>query len=241
MKPLPLFLTEDHPCSYLDGQWARSVFIHPSQPMSTTLYAQLIEQGFRRSGDEVYKPHCRHCQACIPARLEVAAFKPDRSQKRCRGKNRALEVQVKPPVFEQAHYDLYLRYQNARHEGGDMAQSSPEEYLGFLGSSWCDTKFVEFSHDGQLAALAVVDQLGAAWSAVYTFFDPALPASSLGTYAVLWQLEQAKQAGVKFLYLGFWIEACRKMAYKSQYRPMQGLLGGEWVEIIEAKADGGHG
>ncbi|MDD5272348.1 MAG: arginyltransferase, partial [Methylovulum sp.] len=204
---------------------------HPSCPMSPLLYGYLIGQGFRRSGDDVYKPDCRHCAACLSARLPVLDFKPSRSQKRCLERNRETQVQVKPAVFEQAHYDLYLRYQDVRHSGGDMARSGPEEYMGFLGSSWSDTLFVEFSIQGRLAALAVVDQMENAWSAVYTFFDPDFAEYSPGVYAVLWQIEQAKLTGREFLYLGFWIQACKKMAYKSQYQPMQCLLDKHWTQM----------
>jgi arginine-tRNA-protein transferase len=113
-----------------------------------------------------------------------------------------------------------------------MAKSSPEDYLDFLSSSWCETRFVEFSINGRLAAVAVVDQTNNAWSAVYTFFDPDFSAYSPGVYAVLWQIEQARQAGREFLYLGFWIQSCKKMAYKTQYQPMQLLVNQQWTESL---------
>lgn len=231
VKKLPLCVSGGYSCNYLPGQEARSLFVHPSMPMTVGLYAMLLEQGFRRSGNEVYKPYCHHCSACIPLRLDVAEFRANRSQKRCWQKNLATQVVVKPPLFEAAHYDLYLRYQTARHAGGDMAVASPEEYLGFLSSSWCETRFVEFFNDGHLMAVAAVDQLGGAWSAVYTFFDPGFSAYSPGVYAVLWQIEQAKLSGQAFLYLGFWISACQKMAYKSHYQPAQIISGNQWVGL----------
>lgn len=234
MKTLPLFLTDEHACSYLDGELARSVFVHPSCAMTAEVYEQLMAQGFRRSGDDVYKPHCRNCSACIAIRLAVADFRPNRSQKRCWKKNHNTQVAIKPAVFEQAHYDMYLRYQTMRHTDGDMAKSSSEDYLDFLSCSWCDTRFVEFTIDGQLAAVAVVDQLDNAWSAVYTFFDPDFSEYSPGVYAVLWQIEYARQAGREFLYLGFWIQACRKMAYKNQYQPMQLLINKQWTEVLDS-------
>ncbi len=230
MKTLPLFLTEEHPCSYLEGELARSVFVHPSCTMTTLLYGRLMEQGFRRSGDDVYKPYCQHCSACIPVRLAVFEFKQNRSQKRCWEKNRAIQVQIKPAVFEQAHYEMYLRYQTIRHTDGDMARSSPDDYLGFLSSSWCNTQFVEFSINGRLAGIAVVDLFDNAWSAVYTFFEPEFSGYGLGVYAVLWQIEQAKSEHREFLYLGYWIQACKKMAYKSNYQPLQLLLNKQWTE-----------
>ncbi|MDD5319777.1 MAG: arginyltransferase [Methylococcales bacterium] len=231
MVSIPLFLAQEHPCSYLEGECAQSVIVYPSYPLTTAHYAQLITQGFRRSGNEVYAPHCPHCSACIPARLAVARFKPNRSQKRCISKNINTRVIVKPAVFEQAHYDMYLRYQIDRHTGGSMAHSSPEDYINFLSSSWCNTKFVEFLINNELAGVAVIDQLENALSAVYTFFEPKFARASLGAYAILWQIEQAKLQKLDFLYLGFWIKACKKMAYKSVYQPLQLLIDNQWTEM----------
>jgi arginine-tRNA-protein transferase len=231
MTAIPLFLSQKHPCSYLDGEQSQSVFVHPSYPITSSIYAQLIAQGFRRSGDEVYAPHCPHCSACIPVRLPVKKFKPSRSQKRCLHKNIHTQIIVKPAIFEQAHYDMYLRYQSIRHGDGSMAEASPDDYLNFLGSSWGDTRFVEFSINNELAGIAVIDQFEQAWSAVYTFFDPKFSGYSLGVYAVLWQIEQVILQQKEFLYLGFWIKACKKMAYKSDYQPIQLLIDNQWIEI----------
>ena len=230
MTSIPLFLSQEHPCGYLDDEKAQSLFVHPGYPVTSSIYAQLIEQGFRRSGDEVYAPHCPHCSSCISVRLPVKKFKPSRSQKRCLSKNRATQVIVKPAVFEQSHYDMYLRYQAVRHSDSSMATVSPDEYLSFLGSSWCNTRFVEFSINNELAGVAVIDQFEQAWSAVYTFFEPKFSNYSLGVYAVLWQIEQAYQQQKEFLYMGFWIKTCKKMVYKCDYQPIQLLINKQWLE-----------
>ena len=231
MTSISLFLSQEHPCGYLDDKKAQSLFVHPGYPVTSSIYAQLIEQGFRRSGDEVYAPHCPHCSSCISVRLPVKKFKPSRSQRRCLNKNTATQVIVKPAVFEQAHYDMYLRYQAVRHSDSSMATVSPDEYLSFLGSSWCNTRFVEFSINNELAGVAVIDQFEKAWSAVYTFFEPKFNDYSLGVYAVLWQIEQVVRQQKEFLYLGFWIQACKKMAYKSDYQPLQLLIDKQWLEM----------
>jgi arginine-tRNA-protein transferase len=233
MTSIPFFLTQGHPCGYLEGEQAQSVFVHPSCPLTTATYAQLITQGFRRSGNEIYAPHCPRCSACIPARLPIERFQPSRSQKRCLNRNIDTQAIVKPAVFEQAHYDMYLRYQANRHSDGSMANASPDHYLAFLGSSWCDTRFVEFSISNELAGVAVIDQFERAWSAVYTFFDPKFARYSLGVYAVLWEIEQAYQQQKEFLYLGFWIKACKKMAYKSDYQPIQLLIDRQWIDMSD--------
>ena len=234
MISIPLFVTEQHPCSYLDKRNSQSAFVHPSFSLNTAIYSQLIEQGFRRSGNEVYTPHCPTCSKCIATRLLVNGFMPNRSQKRCIKKNRQTTVIVKPAKFEQAHYDMYMRYQKHKHENGGMADSSKDDYINFLASRWCNTLFVEFSIDNELAAVAIVDLLGNALSAVYTFFEPRFSQYSLGTYAVLWQQTHAKELELDYVYMGFWIENCRKMSYKTQFQPMQGFIANEWKNIPES-------
>jgi arginine-tRNA-protein transferase len=229
MTSIPLLITNPHPCSYLDDQQeAQTAFVNPSFELNTETYSLLIANGFRRSGDDVYRPQCARCTQCVPVRLPVAQFKPNRHQKRCLQKNLHTKAVIKPAVFEQAHYDLYLRYQNQRHAEGNMANTSPDEYLKFLGSSWCDTRFVEFHCADELAAVAVVDRLDNALSAVYTFFDPKFSGYSPGVYAVLWQIQYAQEQGLDWLYLGFWIADCRKMNYKNQYQPLQGFIDRRW-------------
>lgn len=231
MISIPLFTTDNHPCSYLDNQDARTAFVHPAFTLNTEIYSFLIQHGFRRSGNEVYRPHCQNCQACIPVRIPVADFTPNRRQKRCVKRNQKTAVQIKPARFEQDHYALYLRYQQQRHADSSMAQSDPEQYIHFLASDWCNTLFAELTINDQLVGVAVIDLLDNALSAVYTFFDPDFAAFSLGTFAVLWQIEHAKQLHLDYLYLGYWIKDCRKMSYKSEYYPLQGLFNEQWQQI----------
>ncbi|NOT10939.1 MAG: arginyltransferase [Methylococcaceae bacterium] len=228
MISIPLYLTQEHACSYLDNQAAQTLFVDPAYTITTRQYAELIKQGFRRSGDEVYAPHCANCFACVPARLAVADFIPNRNQKRCLKKNSHTQALIKPAIFYEDHYLMYLRYQEDRHKDGGMVDFTPEEYIHFLSSLWCDTRFVEFSIGNELAAVAVIDQFDNAWSAVYTFFEPKFSNYSLGTYAVLWEIEQSRLEQREFLYLGFWIKNCQKMTYKSEYQPLQLLIDGQW-------------
>jgi arginine-tRNA-protein transferase len=231
MISIPLVLSQEHPCGYLETKIAQSLFVHPSYSITTSTYAHLLEQGFRRSGEEVYAPHCSHCSACIPARLPLKKFKPSKSQRRCMRKNIETRVNIKPAIFEQAHYDMYLRYQAIRHPEGSMINASPENYFSFLSSSWCNTQFVEFSINNELAGIAIIDQFDEAWSAVYTFFEPKFSDYSLGVYAILWQIQQANLQQKEYLYLGFWLKDCTKMSYKTCYQPIQLLIDKQWVEM----------
>ncbi len=228
MISIPLYLDQPHVCSYLTDLSAQFAYIHPDFTLTTELYAQLIEQGFRRSGSHVYQPYCTRCKKCVPVRLAVNDFHASRQQRRTWKKNADIQINIKPAVFEQAHFDLYLHYQQSRHTDSNMADATQDDYINFLSSEWCNTLFVEFTCAEELAGVAVVDILDNALSAVYTFFDPKFSARSLGVYAVLWQIEQAKLLGLDWLYLGYWIEQCQKMSYKINYQPLQGLIDKEW-------------
>ena len=228
MISIPLYLDGTHACSYLDQHSAQFAYIHPDVPLNTHLYSQLIAQGFRRSGSHVYQPHCTTCKKCVAVRLAVDDFQASRQQRRTIKNNADIQVNIKPAIFEQAHFDLYLRYQQNRHTDSNMASATKDDYINFLSSEWCNTLFVEFSCAGELAGVAVVDLLDNALSAVYTFFDPKFSQRSLGVYAVLWQIEHAKSLGLDWLYLGYWIEKCQKMSYKTNYQPLQGLIDKEW-------------
>lgn len=231
MISIPLIATDPSACSYLENQQSRLGFVHPSLELTDEIYSRLIEQGFRRSGDHVYRPYCHACTECISTRLAVAAFIPSRNQKRCSKKNAQTIVHIKPPEFNSLHFNLYLKYQNFRHHGGGMADSSEQEYISFLTSSWCNTFFAEFWIDHQLTCVAIVDVLDNALSAVYTFFDPQYSSFSPGVYAILWQLTHAKSLNLKYVYLGYWIEDCQKMNYKTQYQPIEGFINKTWKPL----------
>lgn len=227
---IPLLATRPHSCSYLATEIAQTAFVHPSFPLTSETYAQLITQGFRRCGDDVYQNICPQCSACIPARVNVAAFKANRHQQRCLKKNVTTYANVLAPIFVSEHYELYIRYQRYKHADSSMQHSSPDDYIKFLSSTWCNTRFVEFFSDEHLIAVAVVDLFSNALSAVYTFFNPDFEHLSPGKFVVLWQIQQAQALGLEWLYLGYWIANCRKMSYKNQYQPLQLLVDGVWQD-----------
>ena len=139
-----------------------------------------------------------------------------------------MDIHIKPPGFDDEHFELYQRYTDQRHPEGGMHEATPQTYLDFLSGAWTQTLFCEFRRNGRLAAIAVTDLLPRGLSAVYTFFDPDLRRLSLGVFAVLWQIERAKRLGLPWLYLGYWIENCRKMHYKEEYRPVDAWTGTDW-------------
>ncbi|MEW5788905.1 MAG: arginyltransferase [Pseudomonadota bacterium] len=233
LNELPLFrlqfyLTAPYGCSYLTDRQARSQVAAPGGLVDTRVYSELVRLGFRRSGHHVYRPRCDTCQACIPVRVAVADFEPNRAQRRCRVRNADLCMALKPLVYDEVHYQLYRRYQAARHAGGGMDQDDREQFRSFLLQSRVDSALVEFTLDGEVVMVSLVDRLQDGLSAVYTFYEPDLSRRSLGTYGVLAQLRLAREMNLPWLYLGYWIAESGKMAYKQGYQPMEGLLDGVW-------------
>ena len=224
---LRMFLTTDYACSYLPDRRARNLVADPAVT-DNPLYTQLAELGFRRSGEHVYRPHCRGCTACRSLRVPVERFQPNRSQQRLWKRNRDLRVRVLPAEFDGEHFELFARYIGTRHAGGGMDPASPENYWSFVASRWCSTWLYEFRLDRELLAVAVVDRMDEGLSAVYTFFDPLHKARGLGTYAILWQIAEARRLGLPWVYLGYWIEQCGKMAYKARFNPHEIFVPERW-------------
>ncbi|HFD79441.1 MAG TPA: arginyltransferase [Gammaproteobacteria bacterium] len=225
------FATVPRPCSYLDARDAVSVFADPDASLSPWIYQQLAQFGFRRSGNDLYVPACPTCSECTPVRIPAAEFHRSRNQQRIWNRNRDLECRLLGPEYRREHFELYRDYLARRHRGGGMDNPTPQEYRRFLLSDWCHTRFLELRLQDRLAAVAVTDYLDDALSAVYTFFDPDLARRSLGTYAILRQLQLAQQSRRRWLYLGFWIPGSPKMEYKNRFRPLEGFRDGRWVRL----------
>lgn len=227
-KEPALYISMPHACSYLPGRTATTLFVNPQQRLDAELLAHLTRHGFRRSGDFVYRPHCRGCCACIPVRVPVQSFSPNRSQRRTWQRNQDLSVRRCDAAFSEEHFELYLRYQFRRHPGGGMDERDPRRYIQFLVTRHVQTDFYELRLGTRLLAVAVTDVLPDALSAVYTFYDPTEAKRALGVFSLLYQIERARVLGRSWVYLGYWIEQSRKMSYKRNFRPLEIYREGGW-------------
>lgn len=234
LPPFPLlqfYATAPYGCSYLPGRVARSQVSTPTHLIDAATYSELVKIGFRRSGMFTYRPWCDNCRDCVPVRIPVERFQPNRSQRRTWERHQTLVARERALGFREEHYALYQRYQQARHWGGGMDNDSREQYAHFLLQTHVDSHLVEFHEGDTLRMVSIVDRLEHGLSSVYTFYEPDLPGASLGTYAILWQIERCRQLGLACLYLGYWIRHSRKMAYKMQFRPLEALRLGSWQPL----------
>lgn len=225
------FVTTPLPCPYFADRMERRVVTELAGRDASRFHDMLSLAGFRRSHGVAYVPACPGCSACVPVRIDVDAFQSTRNWRRLRNANTGLAAVWKPPTATDEQYELFARYQQARHGDGDMTRMDFPDYRSLIEDTPIDTFLVEFRDpEGRLTAACLTDVLGDGLSAVYSFFDPAeaMERRSLGTYMILWLVEQARLRGLPYVYLGFWIEGCRKMAYKNRFQPLEYLTPQGW-------------
>lgn len=235
-QTLHFYLSSPYACGYLADKEAVSLIAAPPHLIDAPLYGNLVQQGFRRSGLFVYKPHCANCQACVPVRLCLNDFSANRSQKRAYKQHQTLSATVQDASFHEEHYALYTKYQQARHakittdEASNGEPDDAEQYRHFLCKSNVQTVLVEFRDGPQLKMVSIIDVLGDGLSAVYTFYDTDDKKASLGTYSILWQIAWGLSLGLPYLYLGYWIKDSQKMAYKQNFQPLEKRLKQQWCK-----------
>lgn len=231
LNELRYLVTPPHTCSYLDNRFATTLFVDPHAQVDNATFSTLAQLGFRRSGEHLYRPHCAGCRECIAVRIPVGDFRPSRSQRRNLKKNQDLRIEWVAAGFEPAHFELYRRYMRARHPGSSMDSPDPTNYQCMLRSAWSESRIMEMYQDDELVGAAITDQMSDGLSAVYTFFDPKLNDRGLGVFSILKQVEAARHVGRSYVYLGYWIRDCDKMAYKQRYRPLEYFNGQSWRRL----------
>ena len=234
-RPQFFYTTAPLPCPYVPGRTERKVVTEIAGPDAESLHDRLSRAGFRRSHNIAYAPVCPACNACVPIRIPVADFAPDRTLRRIARNNAAVEGFEVPARATSEQYQLFQRYQQVRHGDGDMAAMSFYDYRAMVEDTPIDTMIVEFRDpDDRLVGACLTDRLGDGLSAVYSYFAPDLERRSLGTYAIIWLIERARALNLPYVYLGYWVPESRKMAYKVRFRPSEILSGGAWRVLTDA-------
>lgn len=234
------FATAPLPCPYLPDRVERRVVTELFGRDATRLHDQLSYAGFRRSHGIVYAPACPGCDACKAVRIAVDGFDLRPSMKRILKANTDLTARTAQPAATQEQYRLFQRYQASRHSGGDMAKMDYLDYQALIEDTPIDTGLITFrDSQGTLMGAMLADRLGDGLSAVYSYFDPEQPRRGMGTYMILWLIDEARRLGLPYVYLGFWIEGCNKMSYKARFRPLEVHTAAGWLSFDDFTAKSG--
>ena len=235
-RPQFFYTTAPLPCPYVAGRIERKVVTEITSQDAELLHDRLSRAGFRRSHNIAYAPVCPGCNACVPIRIPAATFQPDKAQRRVLRANATVEGFEVPPRATPEQFQLFQRYQRARHGEGDMATMSFYDYRAMVEDTPIETFVVEFRDaEDRLLGACLTDRLGDGLSAVYSFFAPELGRQSLGTFTILWLIARARELGLPYVYLGYWVSESHKMAYKANFRPSEVLLAGTWRILTEAE------
>ncbi|WP_100640787.1 arginyltransferase [Alteromonas facilis] len=225
-------LTQTFDCSYLPEQREQLLVYVEENEDNNAQYELLIRAGFRRSGEQIYRPHCPNCSACESLRIPVDMFKPSKSQKRILSKCKHLRFTYRREGLDE-HYALYDKYISERHADGSMYPPSLSQYNNFVRCSWNNPLFFEAWDGDALIAVSVVDELNEAYSALYTYFEPTLSHLSPGKLMILKMIEHAIECNKDYVYLGYQIDACQKMQYKKEFYPHERFFANQWHRIAK--------
>jgi arginine-tRNA-protein transferase len=232
------YLTAASTCPYLPDRQERKVFTHLIGGRAIALNDQLTLSGFRRSQTIAYRPACERCRACVSIRVKVDGFRPSRNFRRILDQNGDLLGGVGPTEASAEQYSLFRRYLDTRHGEGGMADMTILDYSMMIEDSHVESRVVEYRAPDpetpgatQLVAACLTDLLADGLSMVYSFYAPEEQRRSLGTYMILDHIERARRLGLPHVYLGYWVEGSRKMAYKSRFLPQERLGMNGWERV----------
>jgi len=225
-------VTQSFACNYLPDQDERLLVCMEPADELPEYYSTLILAGFRRSGDQLYRPHCAACSKCESLRIVSNSFVPSKSQKRVLAKNKNIVINTIEGERDD-YYELYEKYIIGAHKDGAMFPPTYEQYRNFIHCHWQSPIFIEGRIDGKLVGVAVTDKVNLGLSALYTFFDPNMSKFSLGTYFILQQIYICQQRQLPYLYLGYQIDQCNKMNYKNNFYPHQRYRNNKWVQYTQ--------
>ena len=231
-SPLHFYRTTAMPCPYLDGRVERKLVTELIGRDSGRFYNELSRGGFRRSHHLAYRPACAGCGACVPVRIVAPDFAPTRSLRRVANRNADVTVRAMEPKASIEQYRVFARYQHSRHNDSEMASMTYGDYRAMIEDSPVATRLIELrGPDARLLGMCLVDLLDDGLSAVYSFYDPSDQRRSLGSFLILALIDEVLRRRTSYVYLGYWIAESPKMAYKSRFRPLEGLSARGWEPI----------
>ena len=232
------YVTAPQPCPYLEGRLERKLFTALQGDQAQRLNDTLSKQGFRRSQNVLYRPSCAECSACLSARIRVADFKPNRSQRRILRDAAHLRRNATSPWATEDQFTLFRRYLDARHADGGMADMDVFEFAAMIEETPIKSRVIEYTRpavagerNAPLACVSLTDVFDDGLSMVYSFYDPDLIDLSLGTFAILDHIAIAREAGLPYVYLGYWVPGSRKMGYKAGFSALEIFKAGAWQDI----------
>ncbi len=227
------FLTPGGPCPYLPGRVERKVFARLNGSYAQALNEALTHSGFRRSQMIAYRPACDTCSACVSVRIVVSDFEISRGQKRIARRNTDIVRNVVPAEATREQFALLRTYLDSRHAGGGMSDMGLFDYVAMVEETPVNTHIVEYRQHptGTLMASALTDVLRDGLSMVYSFYHPGEDFRSLGTYMILDHVTAARERGLPYVYLGYWVRGSAKMDYKARFRPLEALGAEGWVRL----------
>ena len=231
------YVTAPQSCPYIDGQRERKLFTALQGSGAAALNDKLSKQGFRRSQNVLYRPSCADCTACLSARIRVADFRPSRSQRKTRSRNAHLRREVMSPWATEDQYALFRRYLAARHADGGMADMDIFEFAAMIEETPIRTRVIEYRDGaggpkpGSLSAVCLSDVLDDGVSMVYSFYDPDRPQDSLGTQIILDHVDIARDSGLPYVYLGYWVPGSPKMGYKAHFSALEVFKNRAWQAV----------
>lgn len=232
------FATAPSPCPYLPDRLERRLVAELVGRDAVSFHDTLSQAGFRRSHRFAYMPVCRECTACAAVRVPVMRFRPSRTQRRIWARNADITGRETPGRASCEQFGLFNRYQSVRHSGGEMSRMDFFDYQALIEDTPVDTRVIEFRDPANtLVGGCITDRLSDGFSAVYSFFDPHARGRSLGTYIIMWLIEQARILDREHVYLGFWIADCVKMSYKAAFQPLEAYTPEGWKPLTPGDAE----
>ena len=239
------FVTSPAPCPYIPGRSERKVFTELRGPHADALNDALGRIGFRRSQTVAYRPSCIGCSACVSVRVLAGEFQASATQRKNQRRNSGIVASMCRPWSTNEQFELLQRYLGSRHPGGGMAAMDEVDFADMVEHTPVTSYIIEYrepSDDGvtpgRLIGACLTDRQADGLSMIYSFYDPDHDTrTGLGNFIILDHIQRAVEAGLPYVYLGYWVDGSPRMQYKVRYRPIERLTRHGWERISDSDHD----